>query len=577
MYQLRILIVAAVLWVIFLFGLARPDLIGVELSPAVYVLTLGIVLAVFFLPDLGVWHWAVITAPTVAIYLGAGLFGGLNHALSDWPVVSIELIVLLITVFLARTTSLIVAKLEHVLESLVVDANSTRILSPADGEETINSELFRARRFDRPVAFALLKLGDVPELRNAPTDRFDIHAVLQRSYLRSRVGQLVESVLYRTDPLAWFDDNLVLCLPETTKPEAEKLAQQIYDLVRMMLNIRIPIGISTFPENGLIYSDLVEAASKNLCQFMEAKVQKKVAEKQSASQASPANMDEGATSGKLALDFSNVSMGNNGALSLKHEAGSRFLMALGLGALSTWDELVQPFLSHADTSIKKETPYYDPGFWVNRLPYQSAQTRRVYLKIKRLMDLTAVILTMPLTLLLGLTLAFLIWLEDRAAPIYVQQRIGLGGRQFKMYKFRSMIPNADRRLTELGVRVNERGETINENGDKLENDPRITRMGRILRKTSLDELPQLWNVLLGQMSLVGPRPTSFGVDSYSLLQTQRLSVKPGITGLWQIYDRGDTDFDKRLIWDIKYIEKMSLSLDIEILLRTVLKFTNGAR
>ncbi len=140
-----------------------------------------------------------------------------------------------------------------------------------------------------------------------------------------------------------------------------------------------------------------------------------------------------------------------------------------------------------------------------------------------------------------------------------------------------MIPNADQRLQELGVRVNERGETINEQGEKLEDDPRITRIGKILRKTSLDEFPQLWNVLRGDMSLVGPRPTSFGVDKYSLLQTQRLSVKPGITGLWQIYDRGDTDFDNRLIWDIKYIEKISLSLDLELLIRTVMKFRQGAR
>ncbi|MCL4237493.1 MAG: sugar transferase [Anaerolineae bacterium] len=222
-------------------------------------------------------------------------------------------------------------------------------------------------------------------------------------------------------------------------------------------------------------------------------------------------------------------------------------------------------------------PYYDPDFWINRLPYQGTHTRRVYFRVKRLIDLAAVLLTLPLTLPLGLGLASLIWLEDRASPIYVQNRIGLGGHKFRMLKFRSMIPHADQRMAELGVRVNERGETVDEHGNKLENDPRITRLGKILRKTSLDELPQLYNVLVGDMSLVGPRPTSFGVDKYSLLQTQRLSVKPGITGLWQIYDRGDTDFDKRLIWDIKYIEKMSFSLDLEILLRTVLKFTNGAR
>ncbi|NLE51462.1 MAG: sugar transferase [Chloroflexi bacterium] len=201
------------------------------------------------------------------------------------------------------------------------------------------------------------------------------------------------------------------------------------------------------------------------------------------------------------------------------------------------------------------------------------------MKVKRAIDIGLVLASLPVTLPIGLALTTLIWLQDRHSPFYSQVRTGLGGHTFKMYKFRSMIVNADKRLEELGVRVNERGETVNEHGDKLENDPRITRMGRIIRKTSLDELPQLWNVLRGEMSIVGPRPTSFGVDKYRLLHTERLSVKPGITGLWQIYERGETDFDNRLIWDMKYIEKISLVLDLKIMIRTALKVfrDRGAR
>jgi lipopolysaccharide/colanic/teichoic acid biosynthesis glycosyltransferase len=320
----------------------------------------------------------------------------------------------------------------------------------------------------------------------------------------------------------------------------------------------------------LIYSDLVAAATRNLCQQGEVRTLL-------PAPARIAARDDNNATRELAAELSPYSLNGSGALALRQPSLARLLDALKLDLFATWDELVQPFMAQAHSTLRAETPYYDPTFWVNRLPYQSAQTRRVYRRIKRTMDLAAVLLTLPLTLPLGLVLAGLIWLEDRASPIYVQQRVGLGGRKFKMYKFRSMIPNADQRMAELGVRVNERGETVDEQGNKLENDPRITRLGKILRKTSLDELPQLWNVLVGDMSLVGPRPTSFGVDKYSLLQTQRLSVKPGITGLWQIYDRGDTDFDKRLIWDIKYIEKMSLTLDLIILLRTVLKFRQGAR
>lgn len=571
MFQLRILIVAAALWLIFLFGLARPDLVGMELSLALYVLVLTIVLVIFFLPDIGAWHWAAVTIPGLLIYFGLGAAGALGHSALAWPETPIEIIVLLITQFLASTTSLVVAKLEQIMESVVIDANTSRILPAADGEGAANDELFRARRFSRPVAFLLLRLADIPQLRGAPTDRFDFHAALQRSYLRARIGQLVESMVYRTDPLAWQGDNLVLCLPETNHDEAEQLAEQIHHLVSMSLNIRLPIGAATFPDDGLIYADLVAAAGRQLVQGADIRIPAPAA-------ARPASREESSPARELPVELARFSLGgNNGTLALRQPPFTRVLYSLGLGALASWDELVQPFLSHAQTTIRSETPYYDPDFWINRLPYQGTHARRIYLRVKRLMDLAAVLLTLPLTLPLGLALASLIWLEDRASPIYVQNRIGLGGHRFKMLKFRSMIPNADQRMAELGVRVNERGETVDEHGNKLENDPRITRLGKILRKTSLDELPQLWNVLVGDMSLVGPRPTSFGVDKYSLLQTQRLSVKPGITGLWQIYDRGDTDFDKRLIWDIKYIEKMSLSLDMEILLRTVLKFTNGAR
>jgi lipopolysaccharide/colanic/teichoic acid biosynthesis glycosyltransferase len=105
---------------------------------------------------------------------------------------------------------------------------------------------------------------------------------------------------------------------------------------------------------------------------------------------------------------------------------------------------------------------------------------------------------------------------------------------------------------------------------KITNDPRITRVGRLLRKTSLDELPQIWNVLRGEMSLVGPRPTSFDVSTYQLWHTERLEVLPGITGLWQVSGRSDVDFDERLQLDVEYIERRSIWLDLKILCLTFL-------
>jgi lipopolysaccharide/colanic/teichoic acid biosynthesis glycosyltransferase len=133
-----------------------------------------------------------------------------------------------------------------------------------------------------------------------------------------------------------------------------------------------------------------------------------------------------------------------------------------------------------------------------------------------------------------------------------------------MYKFRTMLKNAEE-LKERYAHLNE----LCWPDFKITDDPRVTRVGRFLRKTSLDELPQIFNVLNGTMSLVGPRPTSFDVSTYELWHTERLEVLPGITGLWQISGRSDIDFDDRLRLDVDYIERQSLALDLYILWRTV--------
>ena len=133
-----------------------------------------------------------------------------------------------------------------------------------------------------------------------------------------------------------------------------------------------------------------------------------------------------------------------------------------------------------------------------------------------------------------------------------------------MYKLRSMATNAEE-LKQKYAHLNE----LTWPDFKITDDPRVTRIGRILRKTSLDELPQIFNIIKGDMSLVGPRPTSFDVSTYKLWHTERLEVLPGLTGLWQVSGRSDLDFDDRLHLDIEYIENKSLWLDIQILIRTV--------
>jgi lipopolysaccharide/colanic/teichoic acid biosynthesis glycosyltransferase len=190
---------------------------------------------------------------------------------------------------------------------------------------------------------------------------------------------------------------------------------------------------------------------------------------------------------------------------------------------------------------------------------------RSYLVGKRAFDLAVCVLLLPVVLPLLLLCALVIFLDSPTGPVHIAQtRTGKDGVRFRMVKFRTMVPNAEALKPAL-AHLNERPWP----DFKITNDPRITRVGRILRQTSLDELPQLINVVKGEMSLVGPRPTSFEPSTYSFWHTYRLEVTPGITGLWQVEGRNETNFDERLRLDIEYIRRRSFVLDLKILLQTV--------
>ncbi|MDX1415155.1 MAG: sugar transferase [Candidatus Promineifilaceae bacterium] len=199
--------------------------------------------------------------------------------------------------------------------------------------------------------------------------------------------------------------------------------------------------------------------------------------------------------------------------------------------------------------------------------------KRNYQVTKRIFDLTVCLLAAPFIIPLMAIVALLIWIDDPGPVSFKQMRTGKGGHRFAMYKFRTMVTNAEE-LKQKYAHLNE----LSWPDFKITNDPRVTRVGRILRKTSLDELPQFINVIKGDMSIVGPRPTSFDVSTYSLWHTERLEVLPGITGLWQVNGRSDVDFDERLQLDIEYIERQSLLFDIQIMFQTFMAiFTqNGA-
>ncbi|MFJ7509856.1 sugar transferase [Peribacillus simplex] len=189
-----------------------------------------------------------------------------------------------------------------------------------------------------------------------------------------------------------------------------------------------------------------------------------------------------------------------------------------------------------------------------------------YLRMKRLIDIFGSIIGLILLLPVFMVVVIFIKIEDPKGPIFFKQvRIGKDETEFYMYKFRSMVTDAEERLRDL-LALNE----VTGAMFKMKNDPRITKIGKVIRKTSIDELPQLWNVLKGEMSLVGPRPPLLReVKEYSSYDKQRLLVTPGCTGLWQVSGRNSLSFEEMVDLDIQYINNRSIYRDIKIILKTV--------
>ncbi len=190
--------------------------------------------------------------------------------------------------------------------------------------------------------------------------------------------------------------------------------------------------------------------------------------------------------------------------------------------------------------------------------------RTSYRALKRTVDVVVCLLVLPVAGPLMALIALAIAIDTPGPILFVQRRTGRNGVRFPMLKFRTMVRDAEELKASL------RHLSIVPPPDfKVIDDPRITRVGRFLRATSLDELPQLLNILVGHMSLVGPRPTSFAPATYSLWHTRRLEVRPGLTGLWQVQGRTGLSFDERLRLDVRYIDHCCLPVDLWIMAATV--------
>lgn len=192
------------------------------------------------------------------------------------------------------------------------------------------------------------------------------------------------------------------------------------------------------------------------------------------------------------------------------------------------------------------------------------ENRLIYNSTKRLMDIILSLLGLIVVSPIMLIVAILIKLESRGPIIFAQKRVGINGKKFNMLKFRSMVENAEELKEKLQKQNEMSGPMF-----KIKEDPRVTKVGRFIRKTSIDELPQLINVLKGEMSLVGPRPSlPKEVDNFDPWMLERLNVKPGLTCYWQVSGRNNIDFEDWMKLDIKYVKDRNFVLDVKLIFKT---------
>ena len=510
MSKIKFNLIALVFWFI---GLTQMSVLldGMTLHPLIYAYIFGIAAVMFLFPILGKQDLALSTVVTQTLHITTFGFVSLVTGGPELPLFFVGAFVVQITLLIMRGIASPMADFNAAAETFVLGTSGLRMLPRTEGEEAINHELYRARRFERPFSVVYCRLPEAAAIKDSSdvieTDFINWHITknFKDRYQRAQLVKLISSLTYKSDTIVEHGDGIIIGLPETESEQTTVFVNQLGSMVTDTLGINPIIGAAHFPDEGLVYENLSEQAQSTATLWYDDKPK-----------------DDTLT--------------RNGDV------------MVGLEERRHIEEVAE---------------------WVNKMPHPTPEGRKVYQVLKRAFDIAAVTLSLPIILPVMAVVGLLIFLEDGDTIFYMQGRTGYGGERFQMYKFRSMyvnsaaIPPTEVVLADGSVRYMW--------PEKVEDDPRITHVGRFLRKTSLDELPQLLNVLKGDMSLVGPRPTTWELDKYTAHQTERLSVRPGITGLWQVSARDSTNFDERLLWDMKYIDKANLWMDILIIWKTVMQ------
>ncbi len=488
-----------------------------RVEPGALFLTLGILAlaALGLAPTLARSPFVAIAVPVLLAYAGArALVGGATLSEPGLALESLSVAALAWLVHrvfqTARSLEERDGALERAAPGSVLRLDDVQ-LDPAE------QQFLLACRHDHPLSCIVVEADEASLSAQLAEVSRDTSRSFLESYALGWAAKVAADTTRRSDLTIAGDEprKLVLLCPETTWKNAVRVARKIARALVSQLGLEVRLGVATFPDQALNLRELIGLAESSLVP--------------------PARLDD---TGQMEMPFvDSEPPAGDLAIEAEPEVAPEGLGRLPAGGNIAWDPSV----------------FSKP----------SASERAGWLA-KRVFDLLVVCLFAPLWLSVFGLIAIAIKLTSPGGPVLFEQvRVGRWGRRFRMLKFRTMVPEAEELKSELRPHSEMPWPDF-----KLKEDPRITSVGRFLRRTSLDELPQLVNVLRGEMSLVGPRPTSFSDNTYTLWQKARLAVPPGLTGLWQINGRGSSDFEQRARMDISYIEQRSLFLDLWILYRT---------
>ncbi|NDJ85367.1 MAG: hypothetical protein GYB66_05740, partial [Chloroflexi bacterium] len=271
MARFRLILINLAIWLTLLFNLERPDIVGIsniDLASPVYVYAAVLTVVILMFPDLSHVHPSYLIIPGIGVYLAFGfIIGNLTTDVIFVYTTIIEIVAIAITIALARLVSSTVTEFENVVENTALTASNSRVLPQDEGIAQIDRELFRARRFLHPTALLFLDISSVKKSEVSLQKQLDLQLALEKRYLQGRIARTIEQVLYPDDILSLYHDDLVLCFPETNLDQATEMANEIYKLLGITLRIKMSIGIAAFPEDALIFEELIAAAKSNIKSF----------------------------------------------------------------------------------------------------------------------------------------------------------------------------------------------------------------------------------------------------------------------------------------------------------------------